>query len=57
MKTNPSRDGGQTTVEYALVILAAAALAIALIAWAGGGGKLAEFLDKVFAEVTGRAGF
>jgi len=29
------REEGQTTAEYALVILAAAAVAVVLIAWAG----------------------
>lgn len=46
------RDGGQTTAEYALVILAAAAVALVLIAWAQSTGKLPEFFDKVIDNLT-----
>jgi Flp pilus assembly pilin Flp len=42
-----SREEGQTTAEYALVILAAAAVAIVLITWARSSGKLPAFFDKV----------
>ncbi len=34
------REEGQTTAEYALVILAAAAIAVVLIAWAHSSGRL-----------------
>jgi Flp pilus assembly pilin Flp len=40
-------EAGQTTAEYALVILAAAAVAIVLITWARSSGKLPAFFDKV----------
>ena len=40
------REEGQTTAEYALVILAAAAVAIVLIAWARSSGKLPAFFDQ-----------
>jgi Flp pilus assembly pilin Flp len=46
---------GQTTAEYALVILAAAAIAVALIAWARSSGKLPEFFDNIIDQVTGSA--
>jgi len=39
---------GQTTAEYALVILAAAAIAIVLITWARSSGKLPAFFDHIF---------
>jgi hypothetical protein len=42
---------GQTTVEYALVILAAAGVALILINWAGGGGRLTELFDNILTEV------
>ncbi|MGH2732219.1 MAG: DUF4244 domain-containing protein [Actinomycetota bacterium] len=42
---------GQTTVEYALVILAAAGVALILINWAGGGGRLSELFDSILTEV------
>jgi Flp pilus assembly pilin Flp len=47
---------GQTTAEYALVILAAAAVAVVLIAWAHSSGKLPEFFDKIIADVSSNAG-
>ena len=39
------REEGQTTAEYALVMLAAAAVAVVLIAWARSSGKLPAFFD------------
>jgi Flp pilus assembly pilin Flp len=42
---------GQTTAEYALVILAAAAIALVLIAWAQSSGKLPDFFDKVIDDL------
>jgi ABC-type sulfate transport system permease component len=39
-------DAGQTTVEYALVILGAAGIAGLLIAWAKGG-AIRDLFDKV----------
>ena len=46
------REEGQTTAEYALVILAAAAVALVLIAWAQSTGKLPAFFDKVIDDLT-----
>jgi Flp pilus assembly pilin Flp len=46
---------GQTTAEYALVILAAAAIAVVLIAWARSSGKLPAFFDSVIDSVIGDA--
>ena len=46
---------GQTTAEYALVILAAAAVAVVLIAWAHSSGKLPAFFDHIIEQVTGSA--
>ena len=50
-----SREEGQTTAEYALVILAAVAVAVVLIAWAKSSGKLPAFFDKVIKSVSGNA--
>ena len=50
-----SREEGQTTAEYALVILAAAAVAIVLIAWARSSGKLPAFFDKIIDNITNSA--
>jgi Flp pilus assembly pilin Flp len=49
------REEGQTTAEYALVILAAAAVAVVLIAWAHSSGKLPAFFDQVIDSVMGNA--
>lgn len=49
------REEGQTTAEYALVILAAAAVAVVLIAWARSSGKLPAFFDQVIDNVIGNA--
>ena len=49
------RDEGQTTAEYALVILAAAAIAVVLIAWAHSSGRLPQFFDQVIDNVMGNA--
>lgn len=46
-------DRGQGTVEYVLVMLAAAALAVALITWIGGTSLIPEFFDAVFRTITG----
>jgi Flp pilus assembly pilin Flp len=46
---------GQTTAEYALVILAAAAVAVVLIAWARSSGKLPAFFDSIIDQVAGSA--
>jgi Flp pilus assembly pilin Flp len=49
------REEGQTTAEYALVILAAAAVAVVLIAWARSSGRLPQFFDQVIDNVIGNA--
>ena len=45
-------EDGQTTAEYALVILAAAAIAVVLIVWARSSGKLPAFFDKIIDSIT-----
>ena len=49
------REEGQTTAEYALVILAAAAIAVVLITWAHSSGKLPAFFDQIIDTVIGNA--
>lgn len=44
---------GQTTAEYALVILAAAAIAVALLVWARSTGKLPAFFDDIIDRIVG----
>ena len=50
-----AEEAGQTTAEYALVILAAAAVAVVLIAWARSSGKLPAFFNDIIDKVTGSA--
>ena len=47
---------GQTTAEYALVILAAAALATMVIAWATHSGAVGRLFDAVLQRVLDSAG-
>ena len=50
-------DRGQATTEYALVLLGAGLVALALVAWAtagGGAGRIGELLDRVIETVLGR---
>jgi hypothetical protein len=42
-----SDDRGQSTAEYALVILGAAAVAALLVAWAGQTNKISRLLDVI----------
>jgi Flp pilus assembly pilin Flp len=49
------REAGQTTAEYALVILAAAAVAVVLITWARSSGKLPSLFDSVVDKVSDSA--
>lgn len=55
LRTRLSEQIGQTTAEYALVILAAAAIAVVLIAWARSSGKLPAFFDNIIDQVAGSA--
>ena len=48
-------DRGQATAEYALVIVAAAVIALALIVWASTSDVLPEFFDAVVRKVRGIA--
>ncbi len=45
-------DAGQATVEYALVLLAAAAIAVLVITWATTTGRVGELFDRVFDNVV-----
>lgn len=44
-------DDGQSTAEYALVLLGAAAVALLLVAWATEGNKIGDLLDAVLERV------
>lgn len=54
-RESPRRDRGQATAEYALIILAAALIALAVVSWAGGGGatgRIGDLFDAVIDRVT-----
>ena len=53
LQTRLASDRGQTTAEYALVILAAAAIALVLLAWARSSGKLPAFFDSIIDQIVG----
>jgi hypothetical protein len=44
-------DRGQSTAEYALVLLGAAAVALLLVAWATDSNRIGELLDSVLDRV------
>ena len=46
-------DRGQTTAEYALVLLGAAAIAALLITWASKSGAVGRLFDAVLSHVIG----
>ncbi|MYH43192.1 MAG: DUF4244 domain-containing protein [Acidimicrobiaceae bacterium] len=43
---------GQTTAEYALVLVGAAAVALLLLTWATGSGRIGWLLDKMVDTVA-----
>lgn len=46
----------QSTVEYALVLLGAAALALLLVSWVTGTDVVGRLFDAVFSRILGQAG-
>ncbi|MEY3806631.1 MAG: hypothetical protein RIR69_1443 [Actinomycetota bacterium] len=54
---NNSKNRGQATTEYALILLVAAVIASLVIAWAtvgGGSGRIGELFDTIFEGVLQR---
>jgi hypothetical protein len=47
-------DAGQTTAEYALVLLGAAGVALLLVAWATRTNSIGRLLDAVLDEILSR---
>jgi hypothetical protein len=47
-------DAGQTTAEYALVLLAAASVALLVIAWAARSGKVGQLLNAVMDTIISK---
>jgi hypothetical protein len=48
----PNNEAGQTTAEYALVIIGAAAVASLLLAWATKSGAITKLFDAVISRVV-----
>ena len=48
------RDRGQSTAEYALVLLGAATVAIVFLAWAGKTSRINKLFDAVLDTVIGK---
>lgn len=46
---------GQSTAEYSLVILGAAAIALLLLTWAGSTGSITNLFESVISRVTSKA--
>lgn len=51
--TSPTRERGQTTAEYALVLVGAATIAMLVVAWASSTSRITGLLDAVLRSVTG----
>jgi hypothetical protein len=49
-----TREEGQSTAEYALVLLGAAGVALLLVAWATKSGKVTELLNSVLDRVLSK---
>lgn len=51
-RPRPTRaDAGQTTAEYALVLLGVAAIALLVVAWAADSNKIGRLLDTVLDSI------
>ena len=48
-------DDGQSTAEYSLVILGAAAVALLLLSWAGSTGSITNLFESVISRVASKA--
>ena len=51
-----SRERGQATAEYALVIVGAATIAGLVLAWAASTGRVSKLLNTVLDSVIGQVG-
>lgn len=49
-----TEDRGQSTTEYALLLLGVASIALAVTAWASGTGKISDLFDSVIDSIIGR---
>ncbi|MGE3619261.1 MAG: DUF4244 domain-containing protein [Acidimicrobiia bacterium] len=56
LRARLSDERGQSTAEYALVLLGAAAVAMLLVGWAGKTDKIGKLLNGVVDQVMGKVG-
>ena len=54
LRSRFSDDRGQSTAEYALLLLGVATIALIVVTWASGTGKIAELFDAVIDSIIGR---
>ncbi len=52
--TNRRDERGQSTAEYALLLLGAATIALIVVSWASGTGKIGELFDAVVDSIIGK---
>lgn len=52
--TGPDAERGQTTAEYALVLLGASGVAMLLLGWATKSGAIGSLFDVVLEGIVGR---
>lgn len=50
-RRGPQGDAGQTTAEYALVLLGVAAIALLVVAWAADTNRIGRLLDAVLDNI------
>ena len=50
----PDHEAGQTTAEYALVLVGVAAIALLVVAWASDTNKIGRLLDGVLDSILDR---
>ena len=55
LRAGTSREAGQTSAEYALVLLGAAMVAMLVVAWARSTGKVGDLLDGIVEDIIDTA--
>jgi hypothetical protein len=55
LRAGTSPEAGQTSAEYALVLLGAAMVAMLVVAWARSTGKVGDLLDGILEDIIDTA--
>ena len=55
LRAGTSGEAGQTSAEYALVLLGAAMVAMLVVAWARSTGKVGDLLDGILEDIIDTA--